>query len=98
VVRHLASASLSKEIPNANTDSKASLEKSCTNVERLEYSGKTVILSFKVKRFFVRNTTVNITDTPIPNVEYVAQHTQSVVVNACWFNLADKVVGYRLVN
>lgn len=67
-------------------------------MERLEYSGKTVILFFKVRWFFVKNIMANITDTPIPNVEYVAQHTQSVVVNACWFNLADKVVGYRLVN
>ena len=67
-------------------------------MERLEYSGKIVILFFKVRWFFVKNIMANITDMPIPNVEYVAQHTQSVVVNACWFNLADKVVGYRLVN
>lgn len=74
------------------------MEKSYTNVERLESSGKTVTLFFKVRWFFVKNIMANITDTPIPNVGYVVQHTLSVAVNACWFNLADKVVGYRLVN
>jgi len=31
-------------------------------------------------------------------VVFVVHQRLNVVVNACWFNLADKVVGYRLVN
>ena len=109
VVRHLASANLFKEIQNASIEYKVNtLRKKenmvcskvirCMNVAWTENYMMTVTGSLNQRKFYVTDTLRNTVQVLKDYVVFVAHQNQNVVVNACWFNLADKVVGYRLVN
>lgn len=67
----------------------------CMNVEWKENYMMIVIGFLNQKKFCVTDTLRNIELVHKDYAVYVAHQRLSVAVNACRFNLADKVVGYR---
>jgi hypothetical protein len=67
----------------------------CMNVAWTENYMMTVIGFLNQKKFYVTDTLRNIELEHKDYVAFVEHQRLSVVVNACRFNLADKVVGYR---
>ena len=109
MVRHLASANHFNVEQNVSIEykvntlrKKENMEPSkvikCMSVEWKESYMTTVIISLSQKKFYVTDTLRNTVQVHKGYVVFVEHQNLSVVVNACWFNLADKVVGYRLVN
>ena len=106
VVPPLASANHFNVGQNVNIEYKVNILKnkenmvcskvtSCMNVEWKESYTMTVIGFLNQKKFYVTDTLRNIELVHKDYVVFVEHQRLSVVVNACRFNLADKVVGYR---
>ncbi len=109
MVRHLASANhfnvgqnVSIEYKVNTLRKKGNMELSkvikCTSVEWKASYTTTVIISLSQKKFCVTDTLRNTVQVLKGYVVFVVHQRLNVVVDTCWFNLADKVVGYRLVN